>query len=158
MLVRNYCSWVNWPQHPFTLSISKKSKKCDNKLVLSLYVQNVSYLIFASHVMFATLIVRVTLISLFFLYREINVKRKFHVIRYVPPPKGCGFWAFLVWKRRYTLPIFVWNRVLFSRELRECMNVVFFSIPNEEGNRNTPGALNTRIRNVFEEYFGLRSI
>ena len=37
------------------------------------------------------------------------------------------------------------------------MNVVFFSIPNEEGNRNTPGALNTRIRNAFEEFFCLRS-
>ena len=52
-----------------------------------------------------------------------------------------------------TLPIFVWNRALFSREIRECMNVVFVSIPNEEGNRNTPGALNTRIRNAFEEFF-----
>ena len=59
----------------------------DNKLVLSLYVQNVSHLIFASHVMFATLVVRVTFMSRFFLYREINVKRKFHVIRYVPPQR-----------------------------------------------------------------------
>ena len=33
----------------------------------------------------------------------------------------------------------------------------FVSIPNEEGNRNTPGALNTRIRNAFEEFFCLRS-
>ena len=37
------------------------------------------------------------------------------------------------------------------------MNVVFGSIPNEEGNRNTPGALNTRIRNAFEEFFCLPS-
>ena len=35
------------------------------------------------------------------------------------------FWCFcavLVWKRRYTLPILVWDRVWFLRELRECMN------------------------------------
>ena len=37
--------------------------------------------------MFATLIVRVTLISRFFLHREINVTQKFHVIRYVPPQR-----------------------------------------------------------------------
>ena len=37
------------------------------------------------------------------------------------------------------------------------MNVVSVSITNEEGNKNTPGALNTRIRNAFEEFFGLRS-
>ena len=100
---------------------------------------------------FATLIVRVTLILLFFfLFREINGKRKFHVIKYVPS-QGYGFWAFLVWKRLYTLHIFVWNRVLFSRELLEWMDVVFISIPNEEGNRNR------RIRNAFEELFCLRS-
>ena len=46
-------------------------------------------------------------------------------------PKGCGFWAFLVWKRVYTLPILVWNRVWFSRELLECMNVFVVSIPYE---------------------------
>ena len=37
--------------------------------------------------MFETLIVRVNLISRFFLYREINVTQKFHVIRYVPPQR-----------------------------------------------------------------------
>ena len=31
-------------------------------------------------------------------------------------------------KRVYTLPILVWNRVWFSWELRECMNVVLVSI------------------------------
>ena len=29
--------------------------------------------------------------------------------------KGYGFWAFLVWKRVYTLPILVRNWVWFSR-------------------------------------------
>ena len=33
------------------------------------------------------------------------------------PPQRVGFWAFLVWKRVYTLPILVWNRLQFSREL-----------------------------------------
>ena len=37
--------------------------------------------------------------------------------------KGRGFWAFLVWKRVQTLPIFVWNRVGFSRDLWELVNV-----------------------------------
>ena len=31
----------------------------------------------------------------------------------------------------YTLPILVWNRVLFARELQECMNVFIVSIPHE---------------------------
>ena len=31
---------------------------------------------------------------------------------------GYGFGAVLVWKRVYTLPILVWNRVWFSRNLR----------------------------------------
>ena len=67
-------------------------------------------------------------------------------------PKGYGFWAFLVWKRVYTLHILVWHRVWFSRELREHMNVVIILIPNElERNRNM------RIRNSFEEFFCLRS-
>ena len=44
---------------------------------------------------------------------------------------GEGFWAVLVWKWVYTLPILVWNRVWFSRELRQCMNVFILSIPNE---------------------------
>ena len=127
-----------------------------NKLVLSWYGHNVSHLIFASCYVRDTHCSRHFHVAIFFLYGEINVKRKFHVIRYVPP-QGYGFWAFLVWRRLYTLPIVVWNRVLFSRELRECMNVVFVSIPNEEGNRNTPGALNTRIRNAFEEFFCSRS-
>ena len=52
----------------------------------------------------------------------------------------------------FTLPIFVWKRVWFSRELRECMNVFIVSIPNEE-ERNG----NVRIRNASEEIFCLRS-
>ena len=32
-------------------------------------------------------------------------------------PKGCGFWAVLVRKQVYTLPILVWNRAWFLREL-----------------------------------------
>ena len=40
-------------------------------------------------------------------------------------PKGYYFWAFLVWKRVYTLPILVWKRVWFSRELREHMNSIW---------------------------------
>ena len=31
----------------------------------------------------------------------------------------------------YSLPILAWNRVWFSKELRECMNVFVVSIPNE---------------------------
>ena len=46
-------------------------------------------------------------------------------------PKGYGFCAVLVWKRVQTLPILVWNRVWFSRELRECMKVLIVSIPTE---------------------------
>ena len=51
-------------------------------------------------------------------------------------PKGKGFWAHtLLWSENgYTLLIFVWNRVCFSRELWECTNVFFkfiVSVPNE---------------------------
>ena len=63
-------------------------------------------------------------------------------------PKGYGFWGFLVWKRVYTMFILFWSRSWFSRELRERMNVVILSIPNEK-ERNTS---NMRIRNAFE-YF-----
>ena len=34
------------------------------------------------------------------------------------PPQRVGFW-----KRVYIWPMLVWNRVWFSRKLRECMNV-----------------------------------
>ena len=37
--------------------------------------------------------------------------------RYVPPHRE-GVCAVSVWKRIYTLPILIWNRVWFSRELR----------------------------------------
>ena len=52
----------------------------------------------------------------------------------------------------YTLPILVWKRVWFLRELRERLNVFIVSIPNEE-ERNG----NMRIRNAFEQIFCLRS-
>ena len=40
-------------------------------------------------------------------------------------PIASGFGAVLVLKRVYTLPILVWNRVWFSRELQDRMNVFF---------------------------------
>ena len=48
-------------------------------------------------------------------------------------PKGKGF-ALLWSENGYRQLIFMWNRVWFSRELRECTNVFFkfiVSIPNE---------------------------
>ena len=39
---------------------------------------------------------------------------------------GYGFGAVLVWKRVYTLPILVWNRVWFSRELRSVRTYLSF--------------------------------
>ena len=44
-------------------------------------------------------------------------------------PKGYGFWPEN--GGVYILPILVWNRVWFSRELRERVNLVIVSIPNE---------------------------
>ena len=46
-------------------------------------------------------------------------------------PKGRVFAPFWSEKRAKTLPILVWNRILFSRELRECMNIFIVSIPND---------------------------
>ena len=63
-------------------------------------------------------------------------------------PIGSRFCAVLVWKRVYTLPILVWNRVWFSSVLSERMNVFIVSIPNEQERKK-----NTRIRNAFEEFF-----
>ena len=52
--------------------------------------------------------------------------------RYVPPsPIGKGFCTVLVWKREYTLPILLWSREWFLRELQGCMNIFIVSIPNE---------------------------
>ena len=65
---------------------------------------------------------------------------------------GSGFYAVLVWKQVYTLPILAWNRVWFSRELRERMKLFIVSIPNEEERKR-----NMQIRNRFEEFFCLRS-
>ena len=60
---------------------------------------------------------------------KVNVHQKclggtplYKLYRYVPP-KGYDFWAFLVWKQVYTLPILVCKQVWFSRELRERMNI-----------------------------------
>ena len=58
------------------------------------------------------------------------------------PP--CFYCAVFVWKRVYTLPVLAWNRVWFSRELRECMNVFIVSIPNGWERKR-----NMRIRNGF---------
>ena len=53
-----------------------------------------------------------------------------------------AFGPFLIWKRVNTWHILVWNRVWFSSELRERMNLFIVSVPNEwERNRNM------RIRN-----------
>ena len=46
-------------------------------------------------------------------------------------PIEYGFCAVLVRKRVFTLPILVWGRVWFSRELRQIINVFIVSIPNE---------------------------
>ena len=84
----NYCSWVNWPQHPFTLKIHQKSKKMwfvnvsvvINSFFLD-YGHNVSHLIFSSFYFRDTLSLPLRhFIFAIFLYREINVWRKFHVI------------------------------------------------------------------------------
>ena len=46
------------------------------------------------------------------------------------PPRGVGFLRrFGLKKGIPALPILVWNRVWFLRELRECMNVFIVSIP-----------------------------
>ena len=59
-----------------------------NKLVLSLYGHIVSHLIFASCYVRDTHCLRHFNFAIFlFLYRGINVKRKFHVIRYVTPQR-----------------------------------------------------------------------
>ena len=47
------------------------------------------------------------------------------------PPHRVGFLRRFGLKTVYTLLILVWNRVWFSRELWECMNVFIVSIPNE---------------------------
>ena len=46
--------------------------------------------------------------------------------RYVPPQRVWFLRRFGP-KRLSTLPILAWNRVRFSRKLRECMNVFIFS-------------------------------
>ena len=46
--------------------------------------------------------------------------------------KGYGFWALSGWKQVETLPILIWNQIVwFLRELQECMKVFVVSIPNE---------------------------
>ena len=81
-------------------------------------------------------------------------------------PKGYGFGAFLVWKQIYTLPIWVWIRVWFSRELRERTNVFIVTVILTEWGRTREKELthdllernrNMRIRNAFQEILCLRS-
>ena len=68
------------------------------------------------------------------------------------PPQRVWFLGLLVWKQVYTSPNFVWNRVLFSKELWECMNVFIVSIPNElERKKNMP------IQNLWRILFLLLS-
>ena len=55
--------------------------------------------------------------------------------------KGYGFCA-----------VSVWNRVWFSKEPRECINVFVLSIPNESERKN-----NMRFRNGFQKSFCWRS-
>ena len=50
------------------------------------------------------------------------------------------------------MPILAWNRVWFSRELRELMSVFILLIPNEPERKR-----NMRIRNAFPKLFCLRS-
>ena len=57
----------------------------------------------------------------------------YKLYRYVPPHR-VGFLRGFGLKtgiRIYTLPILVWNRVWFLREVRDCKNVFIVSIPNE---------------------------
>ena len=54
----------------------------------------------------------------------------YKLYRYVPPGRVRYLRRFGL-KTGIVLPILIWNRVWFSRELRECMNVFIVSIPNE---------------------------
>jgi len=54
----------------------------------------------------------------------------YKLYRYVLPHQA-GFLHHLGLKMQNTLLILVWNRVGFSRELRECTNVFIALIPNE---------------------------
>ena len=72
--------------------------------------------------------------------------------RYVPPQRVWFLVLFGLKTTVYTLPILVWKRVWFSRELRQRMSVFVVSIPNEkERNRNM------RNWNAFGEIFCFRS-
>ena len=52
--------------------------------------------------------------------------------KYVQPKGPVGFLGLSgVTTGQYTLPILVWNRVWFSRELRKRINMFIVSIPNE---------------------------
>ena len=100
--------------------------------------------------MFATLIVRVTLISRYKKNREINVKRKFHVIRYVPL------------KRVWVLGLFGLKTAIHFAHFCLESGIVFEGTTGVHGlsfrfNSNEEGNRNTRIRNAFEELFCLRS-
>ena len=58
-------------------------------------------------------------------------------------PKGRFFLRRFVWKRLWALPIVVWNRVRYSKEVRESMNVFYRFKSNWEGK------IKMRIRNGF---------
>ena len=64
--------------------------------------------------------------------------------RYVPPPR-VWFLGLFGLKKCIDFAHLVWNRVWFSRELRERMNIFIVS------------DLNMKIRNAFEEFFCLGS-
>ena len=60
----------------------------------------------------------------------------YKLYRYVPPGRVRYLRRFGL-KTSIVLPILIWNRDWFSRELRECMNVFIVLIPNEwERTRN----------------------
>ena len=60
----------------------------------------------------------------------------YKLYRFVPPGR-VGYLSRFGLKTGIVLPILVWNRDWFSRELRECMNVIIVSILNEwERTRN----------------------
>ena len=81
----NYCSWVNWPQHPFIPNIHQKSKKmwfANVSVVINSFFLDYGHV---SHLIFTSSYVRDTHCShnlnfAIFFYRQIrkiNVSRKF---------------------------------------------------------------------------------
>ena len=75
----------------------------------------------------------------------------YKLYKYVPLHR-VGFLSRLVWKRVYTLPILVWNRVWFLRGLQECMDVFIVSIQMSEKEREI-----CKFEMDLKFFFGLRS-